>query len=94
MNVCWSLLMICLVNGLDFDGHQSFGEHFANGVSTMIYYNNRQGGSNKLYFVMRKFISDLKSAFDECIDVANKFDNDEALQLCYSAIFNDDYFWS
>ena len=43
---------------------------------------------------MRKFILDLKSAFNACIEVAKKLDNDEALQLCYSAIFNDDYFWS
>ena len=46
MNVCLSLLMICLVSGVDFDGHQSFGEHFANGVSKMLQYNYRQGGSN------------------------------------------------
>ena len=52
MSVYLLFLVTTVILADDYDGHISFGEHFANGVSTIQHYNNRQGCINVLFVII------------------------------------------
>jgi len=69
---------------VDNDGHKSFNQHFANGVSYLYQYRKQQN---------------VKSALDMCIERASEniegqaINDDSLVNQCYSIVFGDDYFW-
>ena len=99
------LAAFSLVATVDQDyQHGSFNEHYANGVSSMKQLQTQKGinncnviniciSSTKEYNLYPSLYSELKTALNECLLVAEQF-NDEAMSnQCYTSVFSSDYFW-
>jgi len=89
---------------VDNDGHKSFSQHFANGVSYLYQYRKQQSKFIMLKTLWQKDLSrpvllDVKSALDMCIERASEniegqaINDDSLVNQCYSIVFGDDYFW-
>ena len=78
---------------MDADGHSSFSEHFANGISTMKQVFAHKGWITKNLDEGIIVHLDLKSALQSCVQTAEMFNDESLMSLCYTTIFNNDYFW-
>ena len=88
------LLCIVLTLSMDADGHSSFSEHFANGISTMKQVFAHKGKVIEFFKLFSEIeFSDLKSALQSCLQTAEAFNDESLMSLCYTTIFNNDYFW-
>ena len=75
------------------ENHTSFGDHYANGLSTIKQVLTISGfipiiKKNLFFFV------ELQQAFKDCQTIAEFMSEDsELMTMCFQAIFNADYFW-
>ena len=87
------LLCVVLTLSMDADGHSSFSEHFANGISTMKQVFAHKGKVMVFSSYSKIEFLDLKSALQSCLQTAEAFNDESLMSLCYTTIFNNDYFW-